>query len=130
MRCAVATERAALALAQGNLNLALNLIDQVEELARGREDAFPLPGSIWKLRLFRAAHLGSAHEALASAQRVGAVLRAKCPFYYLDVLAVKAWLERRVFGRQTEDTDAELNMFQTLQVPGKIALLVAQGFLL
>jgi len=129
IRCAVATERAALALAQGNLTLALNLIEDVEELARGREDAFPLPGSIWKLRLFRAAHLGSAHEALTSAQRVGAVLRAKCPFYYLDVLAVKAWLERRVFGRQTEGTDAELTVFQTLQVPGKRALLVAQGFL-
>jgi tetratricopeptide (TPR) repeat protein len=129
MRCGLATERAALALAQGNLNLALDLISQLEDLARGREDAFPLPGSIWKLRLFRAAHVGSAHEALASALRVGAILRTKCPFYYLDVLAVRAWLERRIFGRHSGETEAELSIFGTMHVPGKRALLVAQGFL-
>jgi hypothetical protein len=128
-RCAIVTCRAVLALVQGNLNLALDLIGQVETLARGREDAFPLPGPMWKLKLFRSAHLGSASEALASASSVGAVFRTKCPFHYLDVLAVKAWLERRVLGRQTEDTESELHRFRNLQVPGKMALLTAQGFL-
>ncbi len=129
-RCAIVTCRAALALVQGNLNLALDLIGQVETLARGREDAFPLRGPMWKLKLFRSAHLSSVSEALALASSVGTILRAKCPFDYLDVLAVKAWLERRIFGRQTEGTDSELSIFRTLQVPGKRALLVAQGFLL
>ena len=128
-RCAIVTCRAALALVQGNLNLALDLIGQVEHLARGREDAFPLPGPMWKFKLFRAAHLGSPKEALASASSVCTVLRAKCPFHYLDVLAVKAWLERRVFGRQTEETIGELEIFKTLGIPGKKALLTAQGFL-
>lgn len=128
-RCAIVTGRAALALVQGNLNLALDLISQVEALARGREDAFPQPGPLWKLKLFRAAHLGSAEEALVSASQLCEQLRTKCPFDYLDVLAVKAWLERRVFGRQTEQTNVELEMFGTLKVPGKKALLTAQGFL-
>jgi hypothetical protein len=66
---------------------------------------------------------------LASASSVCTVLQAKCPFHYLDVLAVKAWLERRVFGRQTEETIGELEIFKTLGIPGKKALLTAQGFL-
>jgi hypothetical protein len=109
--------------------LSLQLIGQVEALASGREEAFPLPGSMWKLRLFRAAHLGSADEALDSASKVSTILRAKCPYHYLDVLAVKAWLERRVLGRQSEQTDAELEIFTTQDVRGKQALLTAQGFL-
>ena len=129
VRCAVVTERAALALVQGNLSLALDLIGQMEALARGREDAFPLPGPMWKLRLFREAHLGSCEQALVTASDVGAVFRPKCPYYYLDVLAVKVWLEMRLYGRQTEQTAAELDAFTTLGVPGKRALLTAQGFL-
>jgi DNA-binding SARP family transcriptional activator/tetratricopeptide (TPR) repeat protein len=129
VRCAFLASEAAFALTQGNDALALDVITQIERFAHGREDAFPLPGAYWKLKLYRAAHIGAADEALAVASRVGADLRAKCPFYYLDVLAVKAWLERRVLGRQTEQTDAELEIFETLQVKGKKALLVAQGFL-
>ena len=88
-----------------------------------------MPGPYWKLKCFRAAHLGEADDALMVASRVAETLRATCPFYYLDVLAAKAWLERRILGRQTEQTDAELEVFTTLQVPGKRALLTAQGFL-
>ena len=75
------------------------------------------------------AQLGRAQDALALASTAGEGLRVKCPFYYLDVLAVRAWLERQVFGRQTDDTNSELSIFETLQVPGKKALLAAQGFL-
>jgi tetratricopeptide (TPR) repeat protein len=128
-RCGLVTERAALALVQGNLHLALDLIGQIETLARGRERVFPLPGPMWKLKLFRAAHLGSADEALASASKIGAILRATCPYYYLDVLAARAWLERRVFGQQTAETNGELEVFSTFGLPGKRALLTAQGFL-
>jgi hypothetical protein len=122
-------EAAAFALTQNNVGLALDLVSQIETLARGREDALPTPGSYWKLKFYRAAHLGGAKNALALASSIGETLRAKCPFYSLDVLAAKAWLERYIFGRQTEQTDAELEAFVTLEVPGKKALLRAQGFL-
>jgi len=121
-RCAVLTERAALALAQGNLPLALDLIGQ-------REDAFPLPGSLWKLKLFREAHLGSCERALGTASDVGAMFRTKCPYHFLDVLAVKVWLEMRLHGGPTEHTATDLEVFATLGAPGKRALLTAQGFL-
>lgn len=128
-RCAVMTSRAAMALVQGNLNLALDLIGHIETLARGREDAFPQPGPMWKLKLFRAAHVSSVDEVLNTAATLSAIFRAKCPFDFLDILAVKAWLERRMVGRQTDETKAELHLFETLNVPGKKALLTAQGFL-
>jgi tetratricopeptide (TPR) repeat protein len=129
VRCALLTERASFVLVQGNIQLALDLIGQLEGLAQGRESAFPLPGSLWKLKLFRAAHLGSADEALALASSVGAGRLAKCPYYCLDVLAARAWLERRIIGRQTDQTDADLEIFTTLGLRGKKALLTAQGFL-
>jgi DNA-binding SARP family transcriptional activator len=129
VRFAFLLSAAAFALMQGNTGLALDLIAQVETLARGKEHAFTVPGPYWKLKFYRAAHLGGAESALASASSVAQSLRLKCPFYYLDVLAAKAWLERQVLGRQTEETNAELLIFTTLEVPGKKALLAAQGFL-
>ena len=129
VRCAFLVSAAAFALMQGNAALALDVIAQVEMLARGKEQVFTVPGPYWKLKFYRAAHLGGAENALALATSVGEALRAKCPFYYLDVLAAKAWLERYIFGRQTEQTDAELKVFDTLEVTGKKALLTAQGFL-
>ena len=130
MDCVFLVEAAAFALMQGNAGLALDFIAQVELLARGREDAFPLPGSYWKLRLYRMAQLGGAQDALALASTVGGRMRVKCPFYYLDVLAARAWLERQVFGRQADGTTTEMAIFESLEVPGKKALLTAQGFLI
>jgi DNA-binding SARP family transcriptional activator/tetratricopeptide (TPR) repeat protein len=129
VRCAILTARAVFALLQGNVQLALDLTGQLEALARGRENAFPLPGSLWKLKLFRAAHLGSAEEALALASGVATARLANCPYYHLDVLAVRAWLERRILGRHTDETEGALSIFENLQLTGKRALLVAQGFL-
>ena len=129
VRFAFLLAAAAFALMQGNTGLALDLIAQVETLARGKEQAFTVPGPYWKLKFYRAAHLGGAQDALASATRLAETLRVKCPFYYLDVLSAKAWLERQTLGHQTAQTDAELGIFEALQVPGKRALLTAQGFL-
>ena len=48
--------------------------------------------------------------------------------YYLDALAVTAWLERRSAGRHSSETLSELQELGK-RAPGKYALLVAQGFL-
>ena len=129
IRCAFLTETAAFALIEGNVRLALDLIAQIETLAHGRENAFPLPGAYWKLKIFRAAHLGRADEILAAASPLGEFLRTRCPFYYLDLLAARAWFERRVLGGHTPQTVSELEMFTSLEMRGKRALLTAQGFL-
>jgi tetratricopeptide (TPR) repeat protein len=129
IRCAFLTEAAAFALIQANTQLALDLIAQLETLVQGREGAFPMPGSFWKLRLFRAAHLGKAEEALCSASTIGEGFRAKCPYHFLDLIGLRAWLERRVNGNHSTETDEDLQLFDKLGAPGKKALLAAQGFL-
>ena len=130
IHCAFLVEAAAFAIILGNVGLALDTIAQIEGLARGRENAFPMPGPYWKLKFYRAAHLGGAADALSSASSLGESLRMKCPFYYFDVLAARAWLERQVLGLQTDYTNSELSTLETAQVPGKRALLIAQGFLI
>jgi tetratricopeptide (TPR) repeat protein len=129
IRCAFLEERAAFALIQRNLHYALDLIAQVEALARGREEAVPGAGSYWKLKLFKEAHFGKGAEALAQASTLAEVFRAKCPFYHLHLLAVKAWLEVRLLGRYTDRTQVDLEMFEKFESPGIRALLTAQGFL-
>jgi DNA-binding SARP family transcriptional activator/tetratricopeptide (TPR) repeat protein len=129
IRCAFLLETAAFALIQGNLQLALDLAAQVEALGRGREDAMPMPGPYWKLRIFRAAHLGNAEEASSLAGTIGTFFSERCPYYYLDILGVKAWLEQRSTGQMRPQTEQELCTFEAIGAPGKRALLVAQGFL-
>jgi len=129
MRCAFETEIAAFALTQGNVHLALDLIARLEDTARNREDGVPMLGPYWKLKAFRAAHLGMADEAFQMLNVVGGRVRDTCPFVYLDILAARAWLERRVLGLQTDETNLELRMFDRTGALGRKALLGAQGFL-
>jgi hypothetical protein len=86
-------------------------------------------GPYWKLKMFRAAHLGRTDEALHIATVIGDSFRDRCPFFYLDVLAGRAWLERRMHGRQSNQMEEELELFETAGVKGRKALLTAQGFL-
>jgi len=126
--CAFLSVNAAFALIQGNIALALECIGQLEASARGREEAVPIPGSYWKLRIFRAAHCGTLEEAMSLVQRSEALFR-DCPIHYLEVLAAKSWLEFRTGGENRQQTVWELSMFEKLGAHGRRALLTAQGFL-
>jgi tetratricopeptide (TPR) repeat protein len=129
VRCAFQTEMAAFALVQGNVHLALDLIARLEDIARDREESVPMPGAYWKLKVFRAAHLGRTDEAFHMVRIIGAQFEHNCPFFYLDVLAARAWLERRVLGREKTETEEEIQMFERMGATGRKALLIAQGFL-
>ena len=120
---------AAFSLIRGNVGLALDLIGQLEVVCRGKERAVPIPGSYWKLRIFREAHLGSLEVAQKLAQSSAARLRDVCPLHYLDVLAASAWLESRVNGEYSPETQRELGIFEELGAIGRRQLLTAQGFL-
>jgi hypothetical protein len=120
---------AAFALVQGNVHLALDLIARLEDIARDREESVPMPGAYWKLKVFRAAHLGRTDEAFHMVRIIGAQFEHNCPFFYLDVLAARAWLERRVLGREKTETEEEIQMFERMGATGRKALLIAQGFL-
>ena len=127
--CAFLTVNAAFALIQGNTALALECIDRLEAVARGREEAVPIPGSYWKLRIFKAAHLGSSEDADRLVRLAVSLFRDSCPLYYLEILAAKAWLEFRTQGLNSSETLKELSLFDESGAVGRRALLAAQGFL-
>ncbi len=129
LHCTFLLETASFALIQRNLGLALDLICQLEGIARGREDALPMPGPYWKLIAFRKTHLGHSDEAYEMAQSLANQWRRTYVLHYLDMAATMAWLELRDKGRITEETSKALEVFQVVGAKGKRALLILQGFL-
>ena len=120
---------AAFELIRGNTSLALDHIEEMEAIARDREEAVPIHGAYWKLRILRSAHVGTPEETQGLVTTSTELFRTRCPMQYLDVLGAKSWLENRTLGRNTPPTIRELHLFETYGVPGRRALLTAQGFL-
>jgi len=129
LRLTFLVEAASFALIHRNIGLALDLIGQLESLGRGREDAVPMAGAYWKLRTFRMIHLGHSDEAYAIVNAFVSEWRDRFVLAYLDMLAMKAWIEKQVQGALTRATHAELQIFDQLGAIGKRELLVLQGFL-
>jgi len=129
LQCAFFVEAASFALVQRNCALALDLIAQLEVIARDRESAVPMPGPYWKLKAFRKTHLGHVDEARAIVQLFAESWKHACPYHYLDILAVKAWVEVNQEGRVSEETEAELGIFDDMEAVGRRTLLALQGFL-
>ena len=127
--CGFLMGNASFALIQGNTARALDIIGQLEGLARGREEAVPIPGSYWKFRIFKQAQLGRLEEAIQSTVKSAALFKKNCPLNYFDVLAARAWLELRTEGSYGLGTIHELRAFEEVGALGRRALLVAQGFL-
>jgi tetratricopeptide (TPR) repeat protein len=129
LRCAFFIEAAAFALSQHNHGLALDIIEQLEVLSRGQEQAVPMPGPYWKLMIFREAHISGSRQAHDLAKTMIDRLYMSCPFHCLDIAASMAWLDQRMYGRVTEETENWLLLFDSLKAEGKRALLTIQGFL-
>ncbi|MGH8543219.1 MAG: ATP-binding protein [Gammaproteobacteria bacterium] len=129
LKCAFYSEAASFALVQQNQALALDIISQLEVMTRGLEEAVPMPGSYWKLRVFREAHVGSERAARELTKVMMARFKQKCPCHYLDLLGVKGWLERRMDDEISFETEQELQLFGSLGALGRKELLTAQGFL-
>lgn len=116
-------------LMTGNLGWALQLIALAEKTAWGREKAVPDAGGFETYRVLRAAHVTGSDSALAIAASARDRFRNRHPLFYLDALAATAWIEKRAFGRYSPSTESDLELFDALAVPGKRAVLKAQGFL-
>jgi tetratricopeptide (TPR) repeat protein len=129
LRCAFLVEAASFALIQRNQALALDLIAQLETLARGRENVVPNPGPYWKLIVFRKAVLGRSDEARGIIGSCEERWRTVCPFHFLDIVAARAWLERHENGTLSEQAERDLDLFEDLKAIGRKALFAAQGFL-
>jgi tetratricopeptide (TPR) repeat protein len=122
-------EGASFALLMGNLRLALSLIDDAEQAAHGQELFLQDAGIFERLRSFRAAHtqgLDAGWELIEAAVKR---FRGTHPLYYLNLMPTKAWLERRIRGQLSQETQDGLNLLTELDLEGKRAMWTAQGFL-
>jgi len=123
------SEAASYALMQRNISLALDLIGQLENISRDREVAIAMPGAYWKLRCFRMAQMGQWREAYQTASSLTTQWKDSYVLASLDMIAAKAWLERKENGAIRQETLEDLRVFQRIQAIGKRDLLVLQGFL-
>ena len=122
-------ENAGRALATGNVALALSIKREIDSLTGSAQQLHVQGGLSVKLDVLRALH----EEGLESASQLAierkCFFRSRDPFYYLDALAVSAWLEKTADGRYSSQTEEELRVFDTWGAVGRRALLKAQGFL-
>jgi tetratricopeptide (TPR) repeat protein len=123
------SESANMALVMRNVTLALELIQSLEMTALGREGAVPEAGMFEKLRLWRLAHTAGVNEALEAAVTSRSKFRDRHPLYFLEVLAVEAWLQKRKHGTVEAETRSELQLFVDWGATGLKTALTAQGFL-
>ena len=122
-------ENANIALMQGNVPLALQQVELLERLVSGREHAVPERPVFAKLRIFRTAYIAGDDCAWDLAQGELKLFPDHCTTYYLTLLAVVAWLERRRQGECTRETRRELSVLDEVGARGLKAILTAEGFL-
>ena len=120
---------ASASLIMGNVTATLELVERAEEVACGKERASPNAGLFDQLRVFRAAHKDSPSIAQKLAIDAREKYRGRHLFYYLQVVTCSAWLERRLFGRHTPETERDLRLFETHGANGARAIFAAHGFL-
>ena len=82
-----------------------------------------------KLKILRAEHVAGGEETLSMARRAQEVFSGRHMTYFLEALAITAWLEKRKFGFYNKDTEQALGLFETVGAQGLRALLTAQGIL-
>src|SRR5207249_6518870 len=85
---------ACFALETGDVSLALQLTESAERLAWGKERAVPNAGLFDKLRVYRLVHTSGPDSARPLVLECQQKYRNRHPFFYLDLIACGAWLDR------------------------------------
>jgi predicted ATPase len=122
-------ENASKALAAGNVSLALNIKSEVDKLTVTTQRLYVQGGLNVKLDVLRALHDEGPDSAQQLVSYRKSFFRDRVPLFYLDAVAVAAWLERLTTGGYSSATAEELSLFERWGAIGKRALLEAQGFL-
>src|SRR5436190_19909994 len=122
-------EHASKALAAGNVALALNIKRQADNLTANTQGLYVQGGLNLKLDVLRALHDEGPDSAKQMALERKSFFRKRVPLFYLDALAVSAWLETLSEGSYSSATQEELTLFEMWGAKGKRALLEAQGFI-
>ena len=122
-------ESAGFALILGNTELALNLIEDAERRVQGQDLILYDVGVFERLRAFRAVHREGLDAGWEVVQAAVERFRGKHPLYYMNVLPAKAWLEAKMRGHYSKETEEGLKLLAEYDLEGKRALWIAQGFL-
>ena len=122
-------ESASFALISADTSLALELIASAESAAAGREGAVPEPAVFAKLHAFRVAQVCGPDAARPLVDETLHRFRHRHLLYFLEVLAVRAWLETVTTGSCLAETATELALFERSGARGLKARLTAEGFL-
>ncbi len=122
-------ENASRALATGNVALALSIKKEIDRLTGNAQQLSVQGGLSVKLDVLGALHEQGPESARQLALDRKRFFRSRVPLFYLDALAVSAWLEKLTEGRYSTETEEELTLFDKCGAAGKRALLEAQGFL-
>jgi len=116
-------------LVMHNESMALASAEAAELAAAGREHAVWEKGTFMKVKAFRKARAHGLESAMGVVQQAKAEFRDRLPLYYLDSLAVGAWIEKQLYGRYGDETLAELHLLDDPRLRGKKMVLIAQGFI-
>jgi tetratricopeptide (TPR) repeat protein len=122
-------ESASRALITGNIKVALDQLGQIEQGSVGRESTIAHKGLMVRLRVLRAFYHDGPQAAAEVAAEAKEFFRSRVPLFYLDALAVAAWVEMLNGGCYSKQTELELGLFDQLGAVGKRAMLRVQGFL-
>src|SRR5437660_3587954 len=120
---------ASFALQTRDVTLALELTDAAQRVAWGKERAVPHAGLFDTLRIHRALHVDGLDAARLLASQCLAKYRGRHPLYFVDIAACNAWLDVMSFGAYSQQTIADLSLFDEFGFAGVRGMLVAQGFL-
>ena len=123
------TDGACLTLALGRQTAALEMIEELERVTGSRSVGLSNVGVYERLLILRALHAHGATYAVQRAQEARERNRNRSLIYFIDVLAVVGWALRESTGAWPEETKQVQILLDELCLPGKRALLAAQGFL-
>jgi len=116
-------------LVMGNESMALASAEAAELAAAGREHAVWEKGMYLKVKVLWKTKVHGPESAMSIVQESKREFKHRLPLYYLDALAVGAWLERQLHGCYGQDTEEELRVLYQPQLHGKRGVLIAQGFI-
>jgi hypothetical protein len=120
---------ASFALLTRDVTLALELTEAAQRAAWGKERAVPHAGLFDTLRIHRALHVDGVDSARGLAHQCLEKYRGRHPLYFADIVACNAWLDMKSTGAYSQETKADLKVFEECGLDGLRALLVAQGLL-
>ena len=105
-------ERASILIALGNIPEALQSIALLEKEMDGQSRLGQNGGCTERLKAFRAKYTVGASFALDQARDARSRFRDRNLLHYLSVNAAVAWLEREVDGKESEETNEGIRLFE------------------